>query len=62
MAELTREDLDHAVGAWLTPSQIESMLERRDAMARHIERQVRERGERATFLPRPAQAVTPASR
>jgi hypothetical protein len=62
MAELTREDLDHAVGAWLTSSQIESLLHRRDEMARHIERQVRERGERVTFLPRPAQVVTPASR
>lgn len=55
MAQLTREELDGVVGAWLTPSQIGSMLDRRDAMARQIERQVRERGEEVTFLPRPAQ-------
>ncbi len=62
MAELTREDLDRVVGAWLTPLQIEAMLERRNAMAKHIERQVRERGERVTFLPRPSQVATSSSR
>jgi hypothetical protein len=62
MAALTRDDLDRVVGEWLRPAQIEALLERRDAMARHIERQVRERGERATFLPRASQPVAASSR
>ena len=58
MAALTREELDTVVGAWLTPLQIESLLERRKKMARQIERLVRERGEQVTFLPSP---VAPAA-
>ena len=61
MAALTRQDLDAVVGSWLTSLQIECLLERRDRMARQIEKQVRERGERVVFLPRPAEAVSPAA-
>ncbi len=62
MAELRREELDGVLGAWLTPTQIESLLERRNAMTRQIERQVRERGDQVTFLPRPTQVVALPSR
>jgi hypothetical protein len=51
MAALTRADLDALLGAWLTNLQIESVLSRRDEMQRHIERQVRDRGDAVTFLP-----------
>lgn len=61
MAALTRADLDAVVGPWLTGLQIEALLTRRDAMQRHIERQVRERGEAVTFLPPEQPAVAPAS-
>jgi hypothetical protein len=54
MAGLTRQELDTVVGPWLTSGQLESLIRRRDAMAKQIERQVRERGEQVTFLPRPA--------
>jgi len=61
MAALTRADLDAVVGRWLTGLQIEALLTRRAAMQRHIERQVRERGEAVTFLPPEAPVAAPAS-
>jgi hypothetical protein len=61
MAALTRQDVDAVVGAWLTPLQIECLLERRDKMAKQITRLLRERGERLVFLPRPADSVMPPS-
>jgi hypothetical protein len=61
MAALTRQDVDAALGAWLTPLQIECLLDRRDRMAKQITRLIRERGERVVFLPRPADAATPPS-
>lgn len=54
MAELTRDDLEALLRPWLTGAQMAALLDRRDQMARHIERQVRERGERVVFLPAPA--------
>lgn len=54
MAALTRADLDALLGAWISSEQIAAVLDRRDLMARHIERQIRERGERVVFLPAPA--------
>jgi hypothetical protein len=61
MAALTRADLDAVLGRWLTGLQIEALLMRRDAMRRHIERQVRERGAAVIFLPPEPLAVPPAS-
>ena len=61
IAGLTRADLDAVLGPWLTSLQIEAMLTRRDAMQRHIDRQVRERGEAVTFLPPEPPAAAPAS-
>ena len=51
MATLTRADLEQVVGAWLSDLQIEALLARRDEMAKHLQRQVRERGEDVVFLP-----------
>ncbi len=48
---LTRADLEAAVGPWLEGAQISAILHRRDAMRKHIEREVRERGESVVFLP-----------
>ena len=61
MAALTRADLDAVLGQWMTSLQIEALLMRRDAMQRHIERQVRERGQAVTFLPPERPAAAPAS-
>lgn len=60
MAALTREEVESVVGDWLTSRQIECLLARRDHMAKQITRQLRERGDRVVFLPRPADA-TPRS-
>lgn len=57
MEALTREDLEAQVGSWLTGAQIEALLDRRDAMARHIARQVRDRGDHVIFLPAPSPAA-----
>lgn len=54
MAALTRADLDAVLRPWLTGPQIAALLDRRDAMARHIDRQVRARGEQVIFLPGPS--------
>lgn len=51
IAALTREDVETAVGPWLTSLQVEALLSRRDEMAKQVERQVRERGEQVVFLP-----------
>jgi hypothetical protein len=61
ISALTRADLDALLGQWLTSRQIEALLVRRDAMQRHIERQVRERGEAVTFLPPEPATAAPAS-
>jgi hypothetical protein len=61
MAALTRADLEAAVGAWLTDRQVEAILSRRDAMQKHVQRMVRERGEAVTFLPAPAGRVARGS-
>lgn len=58
MAALTRGDLEALLGPWLTGPQIAALLDRRDQMARHIDRQVRVRGEQVVFLPSPSS--TPA--
>jgi Phosphatidylinositol 3- and 4-kinase len=60
MDGLSRADLDAVVGSWLTNLQIEALLSRRDAMRKHIERQVRERGDAVTFLPSAASSAAPA--
>lgn len=61
MAALTRQDVEAAVGPWLTSRQIDCLLERRDHMAKQITRQLRERGEKVVFLMRPADRSTPSS-
>ena len=60
MAALTRADLTGALNPWLTGVQIDALLARRDAMRRHIERQVKERGEQITFLPAETTSVAAA--
>ena len=60
MGGLTRAGLDAVLGQWLTGLQIEAILSRRDAMRKHVERQVRERGAAVTFLP-PAAPSAPIS-
>jgi len=57
MQALTRADLEALLHPWLTGPQIAALLDRRDEMARHIERQVRTRGEQVVFLPAPAAAA-----
>lgn len=59
MAALTRADLDAVLGPWLNSLQVECVLKRRDAMARHVARLVRERGEAAVFLPPEAASARP---
>ncbi len=51
MAALTAESLTPVVGDWLTSSQIDALLRRRDAMRRQIDRRLEERGAAGTFLP-----------
>ena len=51
MAALTRADLEAVVGPWLTKTQIDAVLSRRDHMQRQIDGMVRERGEAVVFLP-----------
>lgn len=53
MAALTRDDLEALLRPWLTGPQIAAMLDRRDEMRRHIDREVRARGEQVVFLPSP---------
>jgi hypothetical protein len=47
---LTAGQLQGAIGAWLSPREIEAMLIRRDRMRTAIERMVKQRGEAAVFL------------
>lgn len=61
MAALTREELESTVGEWLTSRQVETLLQRRDRMAREISRLVQERGERVVFLPRTTNAAAAPS-
>lgn len=53
MAALTPDDLKAVVGEWLSSTQREALLLRRDQIARQIERARRERGDRVVFLPSP---------
>ena len=62
MAALTKADLEGALRPWLTTVQINALLARRDEMQKHIDRQVRERGEQITFLPAEAAAVSALAR
>ena len=48
---------ESVVGDWLTSRQIECLLARRDHMAKQITKQLRERGDRVVFLPRPADTM-----
>ena len=61
MAALTREDVESAVGAWLTSRQIECLLDRRDHMAKQITKLLRARGDKVVFLTRPADRSAPPS-
>jgi hypothetical protein len=50
MAALTRQEVETAVGPWLTSRQVESLLLRRDHMAKQIAKLLRERGDKVVFL------------
>jgi hypothetical protein len=45
----------------LTDRQVSAILSRRDAMQKHVQRMIRERGEAVTFLPAPAPRVARGS-
>ena len=61
MAALTRQDVETAVGSWLTARQIECLLDRRDRMAKQITKQLRERGDKVVFLTGPVDTARPPS-
>lgn len=62
MAALTKADLEGALRPWLTTVQINALIARRDEMRKHIDRQVRDRGEQITFLPPEPAAVSASVR
>ncbi len=58
---LTHDELERVLGPWLTGPQVEAVVTRRDAMRRHVARQVRERGASVTFLPPVPRQTRPPS-
>ncbi|HTV01065.1 MAG TPA: hypothetical protein VMF13_11020 [Luteitalea sp.] len=62
MAALTKTDLETALKPWLTSTQIDALLSRRNEMRRHIDRLVGERGDEITFLPADPEAVAVSAR
>lgn len=51
MAGLTEADLQGAIGRWVSSKELRAVLQRRDRIAEEIQRMVKQRTERAVFLP-----------